>query len=83
MSKKTFMNAIKNRETIQDPMLKPQVNNVNTQNISNTENTNTKIMRTFRMDKSLAKELKNKTYDLRMSQAEIIEKALKEYFKKA
>ena len=81
MSKKNFTNAIKTRDTIQDPLLTPKVNNVNNVNTENTANTGltkNKIMRTFRIEKEIAEELKNKTYDFRMSQAEIIENALKE-----
>jgi len=85
MAKKDFTNAIDNRETkIDNPFLSQENSNTkNTVNIDNTNNiVNTnKVMKTFRMDRELSKLLKDKTFDLRMNQTEIIEQALREYLK--
>ena len=80
MPKKDFTDSINNRDSkTENPFIAQQEsNNVNTLNTGNLVNTN-KVMKTFRIDRNLAKKLRDKTFDLRMSQTEIVEQALKDF----
>lgn len=86
MPKKDFTDSINNRDSkTENPFIAQKesnnVNTLNTSNLVNTKNTlNTnKVMKTFRIDRNLAKKLRDKTFDLRMSQTEIVEQALKDF----